>query len=104
MPLGSAESTAEMGEEPEKQREKGAEEQAGNDGKVESGVFAAMDDVAGQSSKTKGKLAAKVEESADEREQPTQEEEGAAEFAERFHDWILPEAAGRQPKQIAYYD
>ena len=93
-----------MGEEPEKQREKGAEKQAGNDGKVESSVFAAMDDVAGQSSKTKGELAAKVEENADERKQPAQEEEGAAEFAERLHDWILPEAADRQPKQIVYYD
>ena len=60
MPPGSAESAAEMGEEPEKQREKGAEEQAGSDGKVEGGVFATMDDVAGEFSKAKGELISKV--------------------------------------------
>lgn len=81
-----------MGEEPEKKRKDRAEEQAGDDGKVESSVFAAMDNVAGKFSKTKGELAAKIEESTDERKQPTQEEQGAAEFAERVHDWILPEA------------
>jgi hypothetical protein len=83
-----------VGEEPEKEREDGAQEQAGNNRKVESGVSTAMDDVAGKLSKTKGELTTKVKEGADEREQPRQEEEGAAEFAERVHDGILPETAG----------
>ena len=37
-----------MGEEPEEQRKCGAEDKAGDNGKVEGGVFAAVDDVAGQ--------------------------------------------------------
>jgi hypothetical protein len=65
MPLGPAVSAAKVGEEPEKKREDRAEEQASDDGKVKSRVFAAMDDVAGKFSKTKRELAAEVKESAD---------------------------------------
>jgi hypothetical protein len=80
-----------VGEKPEKKREDRAEEQASNDGKVKGGVLAAVDDVAGEFSKTKGELATEIKETAYEREQPRQEEKGAAEFSERIHDWILPE-------------
>ena len=43
----------EMGEEPEEERECRAENEAGDDGKIESGVFAAMDDVAGEFAEAK---------------------------------------------------
>jgi hypothetical protein len=82
-----------VGKEPEKEREDGAEEQTGDDGEVKGSVFAAMDDVARKSSKTKREFAAKVKESANEDKQSAQEEERSAEFAERVHDWILPETA-----------
>jgi len=52
--------------EPKQKRENDAEEQAGNDGEVESGVFAAVDDVAGQLSQAERESAAEIEESADE--------------------------------------
>src|SRR4029077_11702747 len=40
--------TAEMGEEPENQGEDCADDQAGDDGEVDGGVLAAVDDVAGK--------------------------------------------------------
>jgi hypothetical protein len=60
-----------VGEKPEKKREDRAEEQASNDGKVKGGVLAAVDDVAGEFSKTKGELATEVKESADKPKQST---------------------------------
>jgi hypothetical protein len=84
--LGLAASAAEVRKEPEKKREDGAEEQAGNDGKIEGGMFAAVDDVARKFSKAKGEFAAEVKDSADERKQSAKEEDSSAEFAERVHD------------------
>jgi hypothetical protein len=84
-----------MREEPEEKREEGTKEQAGNDGKVKRSVFAAVDDVAGKFSKTKGEPATEVKNTADKRKQPSQEEERAAELAEGVHEGILPEP-GRQ--------
>jgi len=45
---------AEMGEEPEEEREHGAENEASHDGKIEGGVFAAMNEVTGKSSQAEG--------------------------------------------------
>jgi len=75
-----------MREEPEEQRKCGAEDKAGDDGKVEGGVFAAADDIAGETAKTKRELAAEVEESTEENKEPAEEEESAAEFAEGVHE------------------
>ena len=75
-----------MGEEPEEQREGSAENKARDDGKVESGVFAAMDDIAGETAKTKRELAAEVKEGADKDEENAENEESAAEFAEGVHE------------------
>ena len=82
-----------MREEPEEQRECGAEEEAGDDGKVERGVFAAVDDVAGKFSQAERELCAKVKKSANKDEESAENEEGAAEFAKRVHPGILPESA-----------
>ena len=77
--------TVEMGEEPEQQAQSEAEENAGDDGKVERSVFAAIDDVAGQAADAEGQAAAEVQEGADDGEQAAEKEQGAAEFAERLH-------------------
>jgi hypothetical protein len=83
-----------MGEEPEGEREDETENEAGDDGEVEGGVFTAMNDVAGEAAETEGEFAAEVEKGADEDEEAAENEEGAAEFAKRVHSGILPEAAG----------
>ena len=75
-----------MGVEPEEQRESGAEDEAGDDGKVEGGVFAAVDDVARQAAKAQGELAAKVKESAENDQEDAQNEEHTAKFAEGVHE------------------
>jgi hypothetical protein len=80
-----------MGEEPEEQAQTDAEEQAGHNWEVESGVFAAMDDVAGTAAETERQLAAEVEKSANEDEKAAEEEERAAEFAKGIHKWIVAE-------------
>ena len=60
--MGSA---AEVGEEPEEEREGGAEKEAGDDREVESGVIAAMDDVAGEAAEADGEFAAEIKKSTD---------------------------------------
>ena len=59
---------AKVREEPEEEREGGAKEEAGDDGKVERGVFAAVDDVAGKFSQAEGEFSAEIEKSAEENE------------------------------------
>ncbi len=74
-----------MGEEPEEERKGGAEEEARDDREVESGVFAAMDDVAGEAAEAQRKFSAEVEKSADQYEEGAENQESAAEFAEGIH-------------------
>ena len=75
-----------MGEEPEEQREGGAEHEAGDDRKIERGVFATVDDVAGKAAETQRELAAKVEKRAKNDQEDAENEEHAAEFAEGIHE------------------
>jgi len=56
---------AEVREEPEEQGKCCAEDQAGDDREIEGGVFAAMDDVAGELSEAEREFATEIEESAD---------------------------------------
>lgn len=87
----------EVGEEPEEERKGEAEHEAGDDGEIESGVFAAVDDVAGKSSKAEGEFSADEQKSTDDEEETSEEEEGAAEFAERIHKNIIEEgSSGRR--------
>jgi hypothetical protein len=58
-------SAAKVGEEPEKKREADAQDEARDDWKVERGVFAAMDDVAGKAAEAKRQLFAEVRKSPD---------------------------------------
>jgi len=76
---------AEMGEEPEEERKAKAEEEACDDGEIESGVLAAVDDVAGKAAEAKRELAAEVEKSADKDEEGAENEESAAEFTDGIH-------------------
>ena len=84
-------SAAKVGEEPEEKREGGAEKEAGDDRKVQSGVFAAMDDVAGEMARAEREFAAKKEKSAREDEEAAEEKKSAAEFAEGVHGGIVAE-------------
>jgi len=79
-------SAAEAGEEPEEERECNAEEEASDDGKVERGVLAAVDDVAGEAAQAEGELVTEVKKSAKKNEESSEEEKRAAEFAERVHE------------------
>ena len=90
---------AKVGDEPEEESERGADDETGHDGKVKGGVFAAMNDVSGQPSKAKWKFAAEVEESADEDEESAEEKKRAPEFAKRIHQIILPEPVNKLCQQ-----
>ena len=57
---------AEVREKPEEQGKCSAEDEAGDDREIEGGVFAAMDDVAGELSEAKREFATEIEESTDE--------------------------------------
>jgi hypothetical protein len=82
-----------VGEDPEEERKGEAQDQASDDGKVEGGVFAAMDDVAGEAAEAERELAAKIEKSADEDEEAAEEQESATEFAKGVHARIVAEFA-----------
>ncbi len=69
-----------MGEEPEEEREGGAEYETGDDWKIKGGVFAAMDDVARKAAKAEGQSATKVEKSAGKDKKASKQEESASEF------------------------
>jgi hypothetical protein len=79
-------SAAEMRKEPREERKDKAEEEAGYDGKIESGVLAAVDDVAREAAQAERKLGTEVENRADEDEESAQEENGAAEFTKGIHE------------------
>ena len=75
----------EVRDEPEEERERGAEEKASDDGEVERGVFAAVDDVAGQFSQAEWKLASEIEKSSEKDEESTEEKKRAAGLAKGVH-------------------
>jgi len=78
-------SAAEVGDEPEEEREAEAQHEAGDDWEVERGVFAAMDDVAGEAAEAQREFSTEIQKSADEGQERANDEERAAEFAERIH-------------------
>jgi hypothetical protein len=88
---GCSASAADMGKEPEEEREDGAEDEAGDDGEIKRGVLAVMDDVAGQAAKTEGESAAEVEKRADSSEDNAEEKQVSAEISERLHKEIVRE-------------
>jgi hypothetical protein len=93
-----------VGEEPEEERKGQAKNEARDDGEVESGVFAAVDDVTGESSEAEGEFAAKEQKSTNDDEETSEEEQGAAEFAERIHKSIIEEGASGRREQADGFD
>jgi hypothetical protein len=91
--LDKCRSAAEVRKKPKEKREGNAEEQASDDREVESGVFAPVNDIAGESTEAKGKLSTEVEKPAENDKKAAEKEEGAAEFAKGLHSGILPEGA-----------
>lgn len=89
-----------MIDQPKEERKTEAEDEAGNDGEIEGGVFAAIDDVAGESPQAEGEFSAKVEESTDENEETAEKKERAAEFAEGVHEESVEENAGNGSKEV----
>lgn len=61
-------------------------------------MFAAVNDVARQSSQAKGELVPEVKKNTNQNEECSKEDKRAAEFAERFHRRILLEAVN-QPSE-----
>lgn len=86
---------AQVGEEPEKERNSDAQKKARDDGEVKSGVFAAMHDVARKFSQAEGELVTEVQKGADKNKKCSKEKKRAAEIAERLHEGILPEAPNK---------
>jgi hypothetical protein len=84
-----------MGEEPEEEGKCRAEYDARHDGKVESGMFTAMDDVAGEFTEAEGEFGAEVEKSAEDYEDDAEQEKSAAEVTKRIHKSIIEEAVYR---------
>lgn len=80
-----------MRDKPEENRERDAEEQAGDDRKVERGMFATMNDVAGQFSQAEWQLAPKLKKATNQDEQPSEKDKRAPKLAKGVHDMILPE-------------
>jgi hypothetical protein len=74
-----------VGDEPEEERVSGADEEAGDNGKVKRGVLAAVDDVPGKPSEAEREFASEIENSADKDHEAADEEKRASEFAERVH-------------------
>ena len=74
-----------MSKKPEEERKAEAEDKAGDDREVEGGVFAAVDDVAGEAAEAQWEFSAEVKQSANKDQEDAENEEGAAEFAEGFH-------------------
>jgi hypothetical protein len=83
--MAKQDSASKVGNEPEEEREGEAEDKAGDDRKIEGGVFATVDDVAGEAAETQGEFSAEVKKSADEDKQNAENQKSAAEFAERVH-------------------
>ncbi len=75
-----------MRDKPKKEREAHAEKETGDDWEIEGGVFATVDDVAGQAAEAERELAAKVEESTEENQEDAENQEQAAEFTEGIHE------------------
>ena len=82
---------AEAGEEPEEKGQGGAQEKAGDDWEVESGVFATMDEIAWKSAETKWEPAREIKNSAEENEEAAEEEKSAAKLAKGIHKNIIEE-------------
>ncbi len=84
---------AKMGEEPEEERKAETQNEASDDGKIESRVFTVVDDVARKFPEAQWKQKST---NHDEDQEAAEEEESAAEFAERIHKSIIEEGSSER--------
>jgi hypothetical protein len=82
---------AKVGEEPEKEREDSADDEARHDWKIKSGVFAAMNDVARKTAGAKRQFTTEVKKTAGDGQESPKEQERAAEVAKGIHARIIEE-------------
>lgn len=80
---------AEVRKEPQNDGEGDAQDEAGDDRKVERRAFAVMNDVSGQAAEAEGEFGAEGEECAQENKERSEHEKRAAEIAERVHGGSL---------------
>lgn len=90
-PRGFRRLAPEMGKEPEEKRKSGTDDETGDDGEIERGVFSAVDDVAREFAEAEGEFGPEVKQSADDDEDDAEQEKSAAEIAERIHGSIVEE-------------
>jgi len=88
-----------MCKKPEEKRKAEAEDETGDDGEIKRGVFAAMDDVAGEASETERKSRAEIQKCAKKDKDATEDEQGAAEFAERIHQKSLEQIGSKEVRK-----
>jgi hypothetical protein len=72
-------------EEPEQDGEGDADDQAGDNRKVEGGVLAAMNDIAGQAAKAERQARSEVQRSSNNNANRAKDQKGPSKFAERVH-------------------
>jgi hypothetical protein len=96
-----------VGEEPEEKEESEAKEESGDDGEKESGVFAAVDDVAGEAAESEREATGEVEQGAGDGKDGAEDEEDAAEFTKRVHEAIVAGRKkgkyGERPRMAAFF-
>jgi hypothetical protein len=78
-------SAAKVREKPKQDGEHNADGEAGHDWKVEGGVLAAMNDIAGQAAKAERETRSEVKHSSKDNANHAKYQEGPSEFAERVH-------------------
>jgi hypothetical protein len=91
---------AKVGEKPEENRQNDADDETSDDREVEGGVFAAVDDIAGEAAEAEWETAAEIENRAGDDGDGAEEEEGAAEFAERVHKDECKSAKVKESKSV----
>lgn len=87
--------SAEMREEPSQQREDDADQEASRDREIKGCVIAAVHDVAGETAEAERQLSTEIEQSAHAGDNDAENNQSAAEIAERFHKVIIGDTPGR---------
>jgi len=80
-----------MIEQPEEKRKTSAEDEAGDDRKIEGGALATVDDIAREFSQTQGEPAAEIQDRAGDDHHRAKQHQETAEIARWIHSWIVLE-------------
>src|SRR5262249_8016359 len=91
---------AEIGDEPEEQRQRHADYKANHDKKVKGRMFAAVDDVAKQFSQTEKEFVPEIKKDTNQHKKPSEENKKAAKLAKRVHKPNLLEPTNKCRWQI----